>query len=144
MPATFVSSHEITCQAPAMKVPGRMTLSVTSNRFDFLKSSFVTVTFYKTPTILSADPPLGPIFGGTAVTVTGNDFGEGPIFCRFGRSLAVPATRLHDEALRCVTPDMSMLASQSLPVQVSRNLVDFATSSVKFMPHSPVVLEKLS
>jgi hypothetical protein len=71
-PATFVNSNTLTCVTPAEGV-GTVDVTVTNpdTQVGTLASSY---TYMNNPTVNVANPSMGPLAGGTSITVTGSGF----------------------------------------------------------------------
>lgn len=107
--ATFLSDIAIKCVAPR-HVPGEVFLEV-SNDGETFSSSGVTFRFHSDPTVLSIDPPHGPVKGSTLVTITGNHYRpSSKITCRFGDT-TVPGLYLSSNQMECWTPPMEKIAT---------------------------------
>eukprot|EP01052_Picozoa_sp_SAG31_P008170 SAG31_NODE_406_length_16063_cov_22.636056_2_plen_141_part_00 len=81
--ATFVSPELVRCVTPA-RLPGNVTMRVTNNAQQFGPESRV-FEYYSAPHIHSILPHVGPIRGGTRVTLFGVSFLPYPdLGCIFG------------------------------------------------------------
>ena len=102
---TWLSREALTCVAPAHS-PGRVTVEVSNNDVDFSSDFDVAhVEFHAEIALLSATPELGPVVGGTLVTVFGNSFpvATSALLCSFG-GVHVSATVVSASELQCVSP----------------------------------------
>jgi hypothetical protein len=80
---------------------------------------------------------LGPVDGGTLVTVSGSDLVDtAELRCLFGARLAV-ATFVTDTRVHCTAPAQS--AAGTVVVQVSNNGADFAAAPGTFLYHGALV-----
>ncbi|CAM9091873.1 unnamed protein product, partial [Phaeothamnion confervicola] len=106
-PARFVSPSEVLCVAPRrMASPGEpvaVAVAVTGNGVDFTTPP-LPFLYLPPAVILSVEPAMGAVTGGTLLLVTGRGFRRGGALCRLGGAAAVPAVVLSDTALRCVAP----------------------------------------
>lgn len=114
--ATFLSDVAIKCVAPR-HVPGEVLLEV-SNDGEVFSTSGGTFRFHSDPTILSIDPPHGPMKGSTLVTITGAQFrNSSDVTCRFGDT-TVPGLYLSSNQMECWTPPMERMGT-AVKVEVS-------------------------
>ena len=95
-PARVLSSRVATCVAPAATEERRDHLDLRLN--GAVTGSGVPFEFLNTPTV-HAHPLLGPMHGGTYVSIQGMFLASAAWWCRFGRSI-VPARRLTTERLQ--------------------------------------------
>lgn len=114
--ATFLSDVAIKCVAPR-HVPGEVLLEVSNDGKTF-STSGMTFRFHSDPTILSIDPPHGPMKGSTLVTITGTQFrNSSNVTCRFGDT-TVPGIYLSSNQMECWTPPMERMGT-AVKVEVS-------------------------
>lgn len=77
--ATYLSVSEVECRIPAssMATGNAPIVAVTTNGVDFSRqgSSSATFTYVRAPELLGLSPKLGPVSGGTIVTIIGAGFG---------------------------------------------------------------------
>ena len=104
-PALWLSSTHISCQIPPSPgVPQEVSLTVSNNGQDFAMAP-LGFTYIPLFTVTSNNPTMGPVDGGTKVTISGTELGEaGPWACVFGQNLAVPAIQVANEYLQCRSP----------------------------------------
>jgi len=93
----------------------------------------------------SAWPVLGPVSGGTFVTVTGSNFAYGSTSCRFGFGAALPADWISDTTIKCTSPAGS---PGLVNLGVSTNGVDFLSTAAEdellaFQYHRELAILKL-
>ena len=139
--ATLISAGELRCVSPAQPV-GIYAVEVTGNMQDFTHDG---IEFrYTVATVVKlAQPVLGPLVGGTVVSVHGSGFVQGPgLVCRFGAmDVPVPAKWLSDELIECRSRARNSAGNVTL--EVSINNQDFSSSGVLFeylsTPHVGVV-----
>lgn len=73
--AKLISSSEIECVTPKWAVPTSVPVWVTYQEDgDRSKSTSLPFLYYETPTVLSIEPPCGPTYGYTQITVKGKNF----------------------------------------------------------------------
>ena len=112
VPALWISSTEVRCLTPPLP-PGKVLLDMTFNGEDFVTAPEMLEVKVKL-TIKAISPLLGPMSGGTKVTITGTGFGSAyaiqediendhGLSCFFGdfMALAVPDS---SERVECFTP----------------------------------------
>lgn len=104
-PASWLSSTRVSCLIPASPGgPHDVSLTVSNNAQDFAFEPLV-FTYLAAFTLTKIEPIAGPVDGGTEVTLTGTGLSKtGPWACVFGQALAVAATQLMTEHLRCRSP----------------------------------------
>ena len=150
---TWITSSELRCVSPPYP-PGVVSLEITNNNQDYTSDgvlytyqrtctlhlqSFLTVPPFcrsvclsvATTTVTQLMPNLGPLLGGTLVTVYGTNFihyGTLPR-CQFGTLPATVATFVTGTSVLCVAPPVTMA---SLPLEVANNGQDFSRSAVPF------------
>ena len=102
--ATYVSEREVRCTAPAGLL-GYVDVEVTNNDVDYSESG---VQYeYLDVQLVSAEPSLGVMSGGTEVLVMGENLwkpGTKGLFCRFGDSLHQRATWQSTSMIACTSP----------------------------------------
>lgn len=171
VPATYLSSTEIICHAPAHG-PGDVMVQVSTGEGDF-SADVVSVAVDGTPdgasgrvagaakytyappaVVHRVAPDSGPARGGTEVTVTGEHFlqGEseaGGMLCVFGTMAPVAATVLDDNTLTCVVPPLGALdanaaqGTQTVPLEVTTIAHETSHSGVQFRYLTPIALTTL-
>ncbi|MHC4942090.1 MAG: IPT/TIG domain-containing protein [Planctomycetota bacterium] len=117
-----VNSTTITCNTPA-HAAGAVDVTVTnSNGSDTLPNAF---TYHNPPSLALVSPDNGPPTGGTAVTLTGNDFtGVGVTTVTFGGTSATSVVVVNTTTITCTTPAHS---SGAVDVVVTN---DFGTDTL--------------
>lgn len=114
---------------------------------------------YQHPIIHSFDPPLGPVSGGTIVTIRGQGFvrasqTERSLYCRFGDHGIVqglwpedaPASGTVDHIV-CVSPPTSLFSGNTTvmnfdtTIEVSLNKQQFTSDSVRYTYYKHPILE---
>ena len=162
VPATLVDRRSIRCNAPAASTPEIVTLSVSLNgnlNSQALQHGNVTFAYFEEHSVVisSLSPNLGPVLGGTLVTLHGAGFVEyGTVQCKFGKHDAVNASDLRASnpygqaplALRevvCVAPphdyrvDLEVDGGDEVTVALSLTggATEFSYSSTTFLYHHP-------
>ena len=133
----FISPTQLICEAPAQPA-GNVTVSLSASSpslsIDRHPTLEATLTYITAPVITSASPLLGPIQGGTVVSLQGSGV-LAIVACRIGRVVVpiVPCqTCAQDKvpSVQCVTPSVSWPAITSISVSV--NGVDFIDTALPF------------
>ena len=139
-PPIFTIEEAIALLPPAAYWPAGLPLGVpvevSANGIDFSRSAPRAPPFVyaePVPTLLEAapQPPLGPVDGGTHVTLHGvpTDGATRPL-CQFGDEKPVGATRGASRALSCVAPPSATAAK--VPVSLSLNGQQWTTTAAMF------------
>jgi hypothetical protein len=90
------------------------------------------------------DPAIGPITGGTEVTITGNGFlpdafARGDAGCRFGNQPALTASYIDAARVMCVVPPGSA-SDSALEVTVTMNRASFTSRGPVFTVYTEPVI----
>ena len=104
VPASLLSTEELTCVAPAHTMDEGVYFAVSLNGVDLLQHT--DARFFYLPHVkrVSIEPSGGPLTGGTLVTVTGTDFDKSfPIGCKFG-SYSDGIVYVSDKTIQCRSP----------------------------------------
>jgi hypothetical protein len=150
VPATFISSSLLACEAPAWTSGlvanadfGRVPLQVTNNGVDYTHH-FVEIEYVRDVVVESVQPSKSSEQGGVLVTVTGRNFIDTDLLCcRFGLLPPVAAIWVSSTKLRCSSP----LLDDGVPMgpaelRVSNNAVDFSANFLEFTyQHTAAVFE---
>jgi Na+-translocating ferredoxin:NAD+ oxidoreductase RnfG subunit len=96
-----VSATEITCVTP-VGTDGAQDVVVTNTDTGTV-TEIDGFTYISTPTITLIDPATGAAAGGTAVTITGTEFGTTPAVT-FDGVTATSIVRVSATSITCVTP----------------------------------------
>ena len=111
VPALWVSSEAIRCQAPPHP-PGVAVVTASINGIDFAVSA-VAVQYVLSTRLAALEPAGGPTRGGTLVRVVGTNFVQSPeLVCSFesaeggedAKVVVVPATFVDATEVACVAP----------------------------------------
>ena len=125
--AAFVTVTQVTCSSP-VQAAGTYSLEVTNNLVDYTSNN-VQFLYVTTPAVTSVAPTLGPVSGGTVVTVVGSNFYSTSLLrCRFGAT-AVTAVFVTATQIQCSSP---ALAASTNAVEVSVNNQVFTANAVQF------------
>ena len=99
------------------------------NGYDFA-SSALQFEYISDVYLWSLNPQMGPMKGGTSVTISGHNLvNSDSLMCRFGDSI-VPARWISSSQVACDTPEMSDTGSVS--VDISVNGIDYTSSNVQY------------
>jgi hypothetical protein len=97
-----VNSSMITCQTPAHSAGSVDVVVTNSNGSGTLTNGF---TYHNPPSIALVIPNNGPVTGGTAVTISGNDFTPvGTTMVTFGGTVATNVVVVNTTTITCDTP----------------------------------------
>ena len=100
----FVSESMVRCTAPMSAVAGNLSVYVSNNGQDFEGDRRTVFLYSSMVQGIRAVPSMGPVRGGTSVTVVGSGLGvSGGMRCWFGGS-AVLASGVNETAVSCVCP----------------------------------------
>ena len=100
VPATYKTSTKIACFSPS-RSRGNVTVELSIDSIDFTTSG-VQYSYFST-TIHQVFPSLGPVRGGTSVTITASHFPSDGFDCVFAVD-NVPAIRISDTSAVCISP----------------------------------------
>ncbi|RHY06038.1 hypothetical protein DYB36_004569, partial [Aphanomyces astaci] len=132
-----------TCVVPA-HAPGPVTLLVSVNGVDYLPANH-TFTYLMAQTSTGLVPALGPVTGGTVVSIFGTNFASCvDMVCRFGPHLVAPAVFVSAQQLQCTTPS-TVAPSDHLVVSVWCGLLNrIMTLNQSFSFYTPPQLVSLA
>ncbi len=125
-PARWLSDRRLTCFTPSVLTASFANVEVSMNGQDFsISAPAYKFEFYSPAVIQRITPSLGPLRGGTNVTLIGNNFNRaaaGLLTCRFNATV-VTASVASSTEIHCISPSNGK-AGFTL-VEVSHNLRDF-------------------
>lgn len=108
--ATVVRSNEIRCPSPASMAAGTYNLSISFNGQQYWPSGF-TLAWRPQPAIVKLAPSLGPILGGTRVTVTVATplfvADSVPVMCQFGSEPSSVGFVQNQTTVVCTSPSVA-------------------------------------
>jgi hypothetical protein len=139
--STVANETLFTCKSPMSYLPGLASISVSYNGQDYTKTVLPYV-YYRQAILLDISPWLGPVLGGTLVTVRVEGaltpLGLENSACRFGEIVVRPEN-LSDSAISCRAP--LVLVSQPALLAITLNRADYVSrSNVKYLFYNePVV-----
>jgi hypothetical protein len=140
--ATFISSSEIICIAPASANASSIDITVSNNGHDISSERF-TFTYEESPTITSISPREGPISGGNAVALTGIGFVPN-MKCAFGDN-NVLSTYVDQNKIVCTSPPASTSSSSSIvALEISSNGETYSAIGYTYRYIAPPVVLSLS
>eukprot|EP00979_Chaetoceros_neogracilis_P004104 scaffold713_cov274-Chaetoceros_neogracile.AAC.1 len=128
----FIIDEGIYCISPLSELAVSVQVRVTTNGEHFTTDDVI-FDYYEDVAILSAHPMVAPSSGGTTVslvlslsTLSKNDY-----FCKFNDT-QVPAKVQDDLSISCLVPPAHAKGGL-VPLEVTRNRVDFSSSGITFM-----------
>jgi hypothetical protein len=139
--STVTNETLFTCKSPMSYLPGLANISVTYNGQDYT-TTMLQYVYYRQAILLDISPWLGPVTGGTLVTVrvegAVTPLGLENSACRFGEIVVRPEN-LSDTAISCRAP--LVFVSQPALLAITLNLADYVSrSNVKYLFYNePVV-----
>lgn len=101
--ASFISTSLIRCVAPHVSVASSVPVRVALNGVEFRDK--LSYTFIAPIRIESIEPSLGPEFGGTLVTLSGENFPSVDIYCVFGDKSQVIGMKRSRTKVECISPN---------------------------------------
>ncbi|CAM9095296.1 unnamed protein product [Chrysoparadoxa australica] len=141
VPATFLSSTELHCEAPP-SVQGPVAVSVTSNGAYFTASE-VDFEYVNVVTVTAVEPLQGSVVGGTLVTVRGSGFlDSNGLSCSFGAVGTVDAVYISESEISCEAP--AAPAAGQVAVEVTVNGVDYTHHGYQFTYLDLMLVESMS
>ena len=106
-----ISKTEIECISPPHQPPEKVQVYVTYEEDgDKSKSNGLPFLYYETPELISVEPPCGPTYGRTQITLKGKNFvdmGFNRAFCIFNGTRWMNTTIIDSETIICQTPSLS-------------------------------------
>ena len=127
----FIAVDNIRAARLGSSLPGNVTVGVTVNSREYYRSESASFEYYKTPVTSSVSPSLGPVHGGTTVSVRGSHLAGGPdMRCKFS-GVEVPAT-LASGGLLCRTP---ALYPAHVDLCVTMNGQDYDSCTLSFLAY---------
>ena len=137
VPAIYISSSEVACQAPEM-APGLVPVSVSNNNADYL--AFGPLFTYVAVRILVAMPSEGPVAGGTVVVLQGTDFVDREqLYCSFG-GYRQHATYVASDMLRCVAPPSLEPSGSSVALTITSHEAEVHSTIVYHYLPKPILV----
>jgi hypothetical protein len=128
--ATFVSSTELQCRAPASAAGTVCLVITTAFGASCSPSACFRYVYVRTPRILTIRPASGRTLGGTPVTISTNaqfEHVQDAIFCRFNSALVRATVRSATEIV-CISPPHKLASfrlSDAVHISVTANGVEF-------------------
>ena len=147
---TAVSDSQLLCPVPSPSTEAllainsrdyRLQVSVNGQEYYGPTSgTAASLTFMLTPSVVSLSPLVGPVSGGTVVTVIGANFINGSLWspsgtgcCRFGMT-AVPYTYINSTMVQCTSPQ-GWLIGRTCTVELSGNCQHYSSVGLQFFFH---------
>ncbi len=136
--ADFIYPQQLTCKSPSVEAPTRASVHVSINGADATPDS---ATFYyiEDAIISSIRPSVGPVVGGTWVSLIGSGMVNGDsLRCRFGEVTPVPGLWISSTEIQCIAPPQ--IDRGVMNVSLSLNGVDYQSSVMEFSYYDPPVM----
>lgn len=115
--AKVISSTEIECYSPPSFEDREVEVEITLNNREWTEDN-VLFYYYHPPFVYSIIPKMGPISGGTVVTITGSNFeNTGYVMCLFGNTYA-KGEYISQNELKCVSPRVEKAGTVGLAVAI--------------------------
>lgn len=138
----FESDHHLRCRVPAAQV-GRLGVAdvVVVVSGDARSTSSVHYE-YVGPTVSHVEPSLGPVYGGSEITVFGDGFGTGPdaVEAFVGGKACQSTTYVKETEVKCVTPAGLATGKPALvSVRVGAHRSYTRGAEARFLYEAPVV-----
>jgi hypothetical protein len=115
---SITSPTTITAVAPSSVLPGIVDVTVVNDSATSATSVADEFTYVAAPTITGVSPSVGPVSGGTAVTITGTGF-TGASAVTFGGVPATSFSVVTDTSISAVAPGQTPTAPFATSVQVT-------------------------
>jgi len=143
---TFVSTTHVRCPTPRMSGSRTVSVQLAMTSGDF--SDTAQVFRYDPPmAVTGVTPSIGTRFGGTQVTVFGENFmNSANLRCRFTHrvgSVTSAARWLSSTLVVCKFPGHAGSESGESAVAISANAVDYTLSKVIFLSSSPPIVTSI-
>ena len=105
VPASILSSEELTCVSPPASVDGEISLLVSLNGVDLIQHRAILFHYLPNAKAMSIEPSGGPFTGGTLVTVIGHSFGKAlATSCKFGSLYSDGIVYISEDTIQCMSP----------------------------------------
>ena len=118
---TVISSTSLTCVTPAYAAgPYLVSVLNTDTQSGTAAGTF---TYTETPTVTSASPSVGPVGGGTTITITGSGFQTGATV-DIGLNVCTLPVVVNETTITCVTPLTLISGLTSITVTNINTLTD--------------------
>ena len=137
-----LSTASVSCTSPTVETDGPMTLSLRSSGATI--PGEVSFLYYTEPSLQSLYPALGPIMGGSLVTVSGIGFPSTlahSVTCKFGASEPTLAQRVAASAYACTTPLTQSIHLSTM--RLSFNGQDFTPIGIIYEYVQPTIINQV-
>ncbi|MFM7850892.1 MAG: IPT/TIG domain-containing protein, partial [Flammeovirgaceae bacterium] len=105
------------CISPPSYELREVPVEVTLNNREWTKDGIL-FFYYHPPFVYAILPKIGPVAGGTEVTVTGSNFIDtGIVLCRFG-SIMTKGHYINDNTLKCTSPKVEKPGYVNLAIAI--------------------------
>jgi hypothetical protein len=139
--AKVISSTEMECVSPSSYEDRQVPVEITLNNREWT-DDLVLFFYYHPPFIYFINPKIGPVSGGTVVTITGSNFeNTGFVECKFGDK-SVKGDYVNENELRCVSPEVEKPGTVGLAVAIRKD--EFSSGeNTKYKYYATPVIEKI-
>ncbi len=127
--ATVISSTELQCVTPPSYVEREVPVEITLNNREWTDDNTI-YYYYHPPFVYFITPKIGPVEGGTEVTITGSNFeNTGYVMCKFGTVL-VQGRYINENELRCTSPKVEKPGRVPLGVAIRKDEFSSGTNTM--------------
>jgi hypothetical protein len=115
--ATVISSTEMECNSPPSFEDRALGVEITLNNRDWTHDG-LNFYYYHPPFVYFIQPLIGPVDGGTEVSVIGSNFEDtGIVLCKFG-DILTKGSYLNENELKCISPRVEKPKKVALTVAI--------------------------
>ena len=115
--AKVISSTEVECVSPPSYEEREVPVEITLNTREWTKDNTL-FYYYHPPYVYTINPKVGPVSGGTNVSIVGSNFEDtGFVQCQFGDKI-VEGEYIDKNKLACISPPVEKPATVNLKVAV--------------------------
>jgi hypothetical protein len=139
--AKVLSSTEMECVSPPSYEERQVPVEISLNNREWTNDD-VQFYYYHPPFIYFIHPKIGPVSGGTVVTITGSNFEDtGYVMCRFGDKYA-KGEYISQNELKCVSPQVEKPGWVGLAVAIRND--EFSSGiNTKYKYYATPVIESI-
>ena len=139
--AVQLSSSEVVCTVPASQFQSRHVVTLSLQLHGATSPHSLTYTYQPDPVIHEIHPVIGPVSGGTAVTIFMDPLIENSLMrCKFGSNMLVPMIVSSNE-VQCISPPAP--GAHTALLQLSINGQNFFGGFIQFEYHARVVIHSI-
>jgi hypothetical protein len=115
--AKVISSTEMECDSPPSYEDRALTVEITLNNRDWTRDGLM-FYYYHPPFVYFIQPTIGPVDGGTEVSVIGSNFEDtGIVLCKFG-DIMTKGQYINENELKCISPRVEKPTKVPLTVAI--------------------------